>query len=197
MATETDDSRNAVFTIGWVTTSACLVLLRFFAIPLVDVDALWVWYPIVTVGFMVAGVVLLLWAIVRLALAHGRRTRAAVPVVACGLALALAYLAPLEELWVRANFLWYRGEREAIVHQVQSNDRPRVSRTRRRRIEATRCQQGTFVLFVFVEGVLGHRRGFLYRPNGCDLKHYFDRHPGDVEVLSQLDEHWYDVFHDD
>ena len=124
------------------------------------------------------------------------------------LAAAVYFVTPFTQLWLSANYRWYRSDRLRVVHDVQSgkltpghggvvalpSGRPRVS-TGGNEVLVEEHGGKQYVFFYTYRGILDNYSGFLFVPEGGRPSLFGDFGEVDSTQAKPLEPNWYFVAH--
>ena len=144
------------------------------------------WLSVFLCGPLLALLSIITTAVLLWSLAAALRTRGSwsrfLPAIFCSTALAAAWLVPFDTLWLKADFLLRRRDRESVIAQLRSGaisarfpgnsielvalpSSPAVSRSGND-ILVSGSREDPFVFFYTFRGVLDNYAGFLHVPPG-------------------------------
>ena len=183
-------------------TSGLLLFVTAFERSLVDVLTPFL-FPVLEIGAWLLFLGSSVWAVVGFTVADRRGLREARPLLLSMLAAVVVLVTPFTSIWLRANWHWYRGDRERIVRQVQEgklsvagsllplgSEEPYVS-VGGNEIVVEEHDGGRYVFFYTFRGVLDSYSGFLHVPDGGTPTRFADlSEPGSTQ-LDRLGAHWY------
>ena len=162
------------------TAALALIAAKAFYWHLAELLSVFLCGPLLALLSMATAAVLL-WSLAAAFRTRGSWTRF-FPAILCATALAAAWFAPFDALWLKADFLLRRRDRESIIAQLRSgaiNARfpgnsielvalppsPAVSRSGND-ILVFGSREDPFVFFYTFRGVLDNYAGFLHVPPG-------------------------------
>lgn len=149
-------------------------------------------------------------AMFRAARVHRIGRTAVYPLAMCIGAAGLAAFVPFTNLWLAANYRWYRSARGEVVRQVQRGDlrpdvgsdsgvialppgSPYVSMGGNEIVIEVHDGQ-RYVFFFTYRGMLDNYSGFLFVPSGGDPRRFADLGEPTTDIIQQ-EEHWYFLAH--
>jgi hypothetical protein len=132
------------------------------------------------------------------------------PLAICLCAVLLAVYFPFTDVWLAANYHWYRPARAEVVRQVQRGElRPNVAHNP----SLIALPPGTplvsmggneiivevhdgqpYVFFFTYRGILDNYSGFLFVPAGGDPRRFSDLGEPTTQLVER-EEHWYFAAH--
>ncbi|MBR0756280.1 hypothetical protein JQ604_29235 [Bradyrhizobium jicamae] len=149
-----------------------------------------------------------LWSLVLLLWIRRGGISFAGPLVICAATAALLVTAPLQDIYLQANFRWHRAERDRIVAQVARGElTPNVDYNKNlialgpnapgvsegNEIVVDGFGEGAYVLFMTYRGLKHYFNGFLYVPPGSDPAKFFEFDDKPPRRLDRCSEQWYFV----
>ncbi|HEX7981440.1 MAG TPA: hypothetical protein VF461_22710 [Gemmatimonadaceae bacterium] len=150
------------------------------------------------------------WAVITYARFRASDRTASYPLLICVVGVAIVLFVPWTTVWLAANELVHRSDRERIVQQVQqgalrpnvgynsalialSSDSPDVSKGGNE-IIVEEHDGRRYVFFYTYRGILDHYSGFLYVPAGADPRAF--REAADRStVMEPRSPNWYFLAH--
>jgi hypothetical protein len=192
---------------GCGAASVLWVLVNALEWSLIDVLTPFL-FPILYMGigalFLVSGA----WALVAVVWNRKLGYVAALPLVLWGLVAIGVWLTPFTRLWLKANYRWYRSDRQAIVRQVLAGTlrsdaknlvslgpkAPYVS-VGNNEIVVEEHEGKTYVFFYTFRGILDHAAGFLFVPNGGNPTSFSDFDEANKTRLERIEPEWYFASH--
>ncbi len=129
------------------------------------------------------------------------------PLAITGLAFVTAYFVPFTYLWLKADFAFYKNEREEIVQQVYKNElKPNVSHNPSlislddsypnlssggNEIIVEEHDGQKYVFFFTFRGVVDNYSGFVYVPEGGDPRNFSDLNEMSSTQITPFGGNWY------
>jgi hypothetical protein len=163
-----------------VMTACPLIAAKAFFWNLAEWLSVFLCGPVLALCYLATAAVLL-WSLIAAFRSKGSWNRF-LPAILCASALAASRLVPFDELWLKADFLLRRSDREMVIAQLRSGtiparfpgnsselialpSSPAVSRSGND-ILVSGSRQDPFVFFYTFRGVIDNYAGFLRVPPG-------------------------------
>lgn len=192
-----------------VVVSAILIAATAFKWSFMDWLTPFLWLPVYGVVWL-AFLAISIWAVIH-AIAGRRQWRISlIPTLICAAAIATVLLVPFTQLWLKANFAWYRAEREDVVRKVGDGSlQPNVAHNASlialdgetwglsaggNEIVVEKHDGKTYVFFFTFRGILDNYSGYLFAPDGAEPAQFWDLNEPAVELI-EVDDNWFFASH--
>lgn len=193
-----------------ITASITIILLSAFKWSIVDAITPFLYLPL-------AGVLWLYFAVVTIvsitAIFHFRKIGVVslAPVGTQILAILIVVLVPFTNLWLKADFAFYKIKREEVVKKVYSGELmpnqnynsslialgekyPSLSKGGNE-IVVEEHDGKKYVFFFTFRGILDNYAGFIYVPDGGNPSHYSDLNEDQSTNIVSLEKNWFYASH--